>query len=355
MSIQELTAELETPYQVLDEAGRLVASPPEIPDAKLLEMYRWMYFIRAFSNKIVALQRQGKTTTWGSLTGHEATSVGIAAPLQPQDWIAGSYRDAGSYFVKGLPPAMVAYYQRGLPPRYPLEANCLPVQIVIGTQMLHAVGIGMAAKIKGDNIVSVGLCGDGATSEGDFNEALNFAGVFQAPVVLGIINNGWAISLPRHRQSAAKTLAARGVGFGVPSRLVDGNDLLAVYATMQEAVNRARSGGGPTLIEAITYRLGAHTTADDPTRYREQEELASWEAKEPIKRMRRYLLDRHLISESQDGQIAEEEEKQALATVDEAFSMPAPAPDAIFDMTWETPTPRMERQRAELKRSLEEA
>ncbi len=354
MSIQELSAELDAPFQIMDENGRLIGTPPDIADTKLLEMYRAMYFIRAFSNKIVALQRQGKATTWGSLSGHEATSVGFAAPLEPQDWMAGSYRDAGSYYFKGLSPANIAYYQRGLPPKYEAGANCLPVQIVIGTQVLHAVGIGMAAKIKGDPVVSVGLCGDGATSEGDFNEALNFAGVFQAPVIFGVINNGWAISLPRHKQSAVKWLAMRGVGFGVPYKIVDGNDLFAVYATVKEAADRARNGGGPTLIEAITYRLGAHTTADDPTRYREQEELDFWQEKEPIKRMRLYLINRGLLTEAEDKAMAEEEEIHAQAVVDEAFNTPPPPPDAIFEMTWQTPSPRMERQRSELKRNLAE-
>jgi pyruvate dehydrogenase E1 component alpha subunit len=354
LSIQELTSELEAPYQILDENGRLVGNPPDISADRLLEMYRWMYFIRAFSNKIIALQRQGKATTWGSLTGHEATSVGVAAPLQPQDWIAGSYRDAGSYFVKGLPPSAIAYYQRGLSPAYPAGVNCLPVQIVIGTQVLHAVGIAMAAKIKGDPVVSVGLCGDGATSEGDFNEALNFAGVYQAPIVFGVVNNGWAISLPRHRQSAAKTLAARGPGFGIPSRVIDGNDLFAVYSASQEAIDRARNGGGPTLLEFITYRLGAHTTADDPTRYRVQEELAEWEAKEPIKRMRLYLMGQNMLTEAEDTQIAEEAEARAQEVVDEAFNTPAHDPERIFDFTWENRSPRMEQQREEMRRNLQE-
>src|SRR5207302_10308146 len=235
--------------------------------------------------------RQGRATTFGSLVGQEATAVGLAAPLQPQDWLATSYRELVSLMVKGLPLPTLIYAFRGFTPEhYPGENHCLPIQIVIGTQMLHAVGLAMAAKISGDKAVAVGVCGDGATSEGDFNEALNFAGVFQAPAVIVVQNNGWAISMPRKHQCAAPTLAARGAGFSILSYLVDGNDLFAVYTVMQQALERARSGQGPTLIEALTYRMGAHTTADDPTRYQDPVEVEAWKAKDPIARVRRFLL-----------------------------------------------------------------
>ena len=221
-----LTDALETPYQLLDPAGHLTGSlPTGVTDQKLLEWYRLMWLTRLFSNKIVALQRQGRATTWGPLIGQEASAVGMAAPLEDRDWITGSYREAGAYFTKGLSLATIAYYTRGYaaPPELSDgDKHCLPLQIVIGTQTLHAVGLAMAARIKGTGEVVVGGCGDGATSEGDFNEALNFAGVFKAPVVLVVINNGWAISTPRSRQSGAVRLARRGEGFGVPARLVDG-------------------------------------------------------------------------------------------------------------------------------------
>src|SRR5579875_3782194 len=243
-------------YQILDEEGKLVGKMPDISAERLLTLYRMMHLGRAFSNKIIALQRQGRATTFGSLVGQEAATVGLAAPLQPQDWLATSYREIASLIVKGVPLSTLVYSFRGFtPPNWPAETRCLPYQIVIGTQIPHAVGLAMAARIAGDPVVAVGVCGDGATSEGDFNEALNFAGVFHAPVVLVVQNNGWAISVPRKRQSAAASFAARGVGFGVPAHLVDGNDILAVYDVMNRAVERARSGQGPTLIELITYRL----------------------------------------------------------------------------------------------------
>src|SRR5437764_6438893 len=257
VAIQQIDSGM-APYQILDVEGERMGEMPDLSAEQMLSLYRYMQLGRVFSNKIIALQRQGRATTFGSLVGQEATAVGLAAPLQPQDWLSTSYREIASLFVKGVPISTVAYSFRGFTPsNWPTEARCLPIQIVIGTQMLHAVGLAMAAKIAADPVVSVGVCGDGATSEGDFNEALNFAGVFQAPVVLVVQNNGWAISVPRQKQSSAQTLASRGIGFGVPAELVDGNDILAVYDIMHKAVERARSGQGPTLVETLTYRIGA--------------------------------------------------------------------------------------------------
>src|SRR5437588_8285577 len=297
MSIQQIDSS-SVPYQILDPEGNLVGEMPKLSAERMLSLYRFMQLGRVFSNKIIALQRQGRATTFGSLVGQEATAVGLAAPLQPQDWLATSYREIASLFVKGVPVPTVTYAFRGFTPQnWPSESRCLPIQIVIGTQMLHAVGLAMAAKISGDPVVAVGVCGDGATSEGDFNEALNFAGVYQAPVVLVVQNNGWAISVPRHKQSAAPTLAARGPGFGLPSVLVDGNDIFAVYDVMQQAIERARAGQGPTLVETLTYRIGAHHTADDPTRYRDPAEVENWRAKDPIVRFQRFLSNRNLLDE----------------------------------------------------------
>ncbi len=299
MTIQQIDSGM-TAYQILDVEGNLVGAMPKLSTERILALYRAMHLGRALSNKVVALQRQGRATTFGSLVGQEATSVGLAAPLQPQDWLTTSYREIASLVVKGVPLSTLIYSFRGFTAPYPKETHCLPIQIVIGTQMPHAVGLAMAAKIAGDPVVAVGVCGDGATSEGDFNEALNFAGAFQVPVVLVVQNNGWAISVPRARQSAASSFAARDPGFGVPSVLVDGNDLFAVYDVMQQAVERARSGQGPTLVEALTYRMGAHTTADDPTRYRDEAEVEAWRAKDPVVRLQRFLMKSNLLTEEQN-------------------------------------------------------
>jgi pyruvate dehydrogenase E1 component alpha subunit len=337
-------------YQILDMEGNLVGSLPDLSTERILALYRAMHLGRALSNKVVALQRQGRATTFGSLVGQEATSVGLAAPLQPQDWLATSYREIISLIVKGVPLSTLIYSFRGFTAPYPKETHCLPIQIVIGTQMPHAVGLAMAAKIAGDPVVAVGVCGDGATSEGDFNEALNFAGTFQVPVVLVVQNNGWAISVPRHKQTAAPTIAARGAGFGVPSRLVDGNDLFAVYDVMAQAVERARSGQGPTLIEALTYRIGAHTTADDPTRYRDEAEVEAWRAKDPIVRLQRFLMQNNLLTEGQNEALMDAVEAEINQAADEALAMPAPAPDAFFDYTAASLSPRLQAQRQDLLR-----
>jgi pyruvate dehydrogenase E1 component alpha subunit len=344
----------QAPYQLLDIEGNLLGPMPNLNAESLLRFYRFMHLTRAFSNKIIALQRQGRATTFGSLIGQEATAVGLAAPLRSEDWLTTSYREIGSLIVKGVPMPTLIYSFRGFTPSYPAETHCLPIQIVIATQMLHAVGLGMAAKIAGDPVVSVGVCGDGATSEGDFNEALNFAGVFQAPVVLVVQNNGWAISVPRHRQSAAPTLASRGAGFGVPSMLVDGNDILAVYEAMRLAVERARSGQGPTLIETLTYRVGAHTTADDPTRYRDPGEVESWRAKDPITRFQRFLLQRNVLTPEQDDHIVEETVAEINQAANEAEAMPVPAPDSFFEHTEANLSPRLQVQREELLRYAEQ-
>src|SRR5579883_3499681 len=344
------------PYQILDAEGKVVGELPDLSPERLIALYRYMQLGRAFSNKVIALQRQGRATTFGSLVGQEASAVGLAAPLQPQDWLATSYREIASLIVKGVPLSTMVYSFRGMTPAdWPAESHCLPYQIVIGTQMLHAVGLGMAAKIAGDPVVAVGVCGDGATSEGDFNEALNFAGVFQAPVVLVVQNNGWAISVPRKKQSAAASFAARGPGFGIPSRLVDGNDIFAVYTVMQQAVERARSGQGPTLIETLTYRIGAHTTADDPTRYRDAAEVAAWQAKDPIKRLRRFLMERGLLSEEQDQQLIAAVEEEINEAVQAAEAMPAMKPDSFFDFMWAELPPRLQEQRQNLLRYADQA
>ncbi len=341
------------PYQILDAEGKLVGELPDLSAERMLALYRFMQMGRAFSNKVIALQRQGRATTFGSLSGQEATAVGLAAPLQPQDWLSTSYREIASLIVKGMPLSTMLYSFRGMTPAdWPAELHCLPYQIVIATQMLHAVGIGMAAKIAGDNTVAVGVCGDGATSEGDFCEALNFAGVFQAPVVLVVQNNGWAISMPREKQCAASSFASRGVGFGVPAHLVDGNDILAVYDTMNKAVERARSGQGPSLIETLTYRTGAHTTADDPTRYRDAAEIEFWQRKDPIARFQKFLLGRNLLSEAEIETMLAGIDEEINEAVTVAESTPDMAPDSFFDYMSADLTPRLQAQRADLLRHV---
>ncbi len=355
MTIQHLSTEAE-PYQILNEEGALVNPPPDLTIERLLSLYRTMYTGRTFSQKIVALQRQGKATTFGVLTGQEATSVGIGAAMQPLDWLAATYRDIPALIVRGVPLSTLIYAYRGYTIPHPREIRCLPIQIVISTQILHAVGLAMAARISGDPVVAVGICGDGATSEGDFNEALNFAGVFHVPAVIIIENNGWAISVPRYKQCAAPTLAARGAGFGIPSLQVDGNDLLAVYDVVHKAIERARNGEGPTLIEALTYRIGAHTTADDPTRYRRAEEVEQWQKRDPIERVRRFLYQQSQMTYNpeDDQQLRQEVEIDVNQAAQEAQQQPSPAPDLFFEQTMAHLPPRLEAQREDARHFMSE-
>ncbi|MSP12412.1 MAG: pyruvate dehydrogenase (acetyl-transferring) E1 component subunit alpha [Chloroflexi bacterium] len=339
----------DTVYQVLTPEGQVVGEVPHLPPGRMVELYRWMVFGRAFSDRMVALQRQGRMGTFGPLNGQEAASVGIAAPLQAEDWLVGSYREILSYFIKGVPPLAIMEVYRGyVSARYPWEARCLPIQIVLATQVLHAVGLAMAIKYDGKPDVAVGVCGEGATSEGDFNEALNFAGVFKAPAVIVVQNNCWAISVPRSAQTAAGYIAHRGPGFGVPGYIVDGNDVLAMYQVMADCVARARAGEGPSLIEALTYRMGAHTTADDPRKYRPEGEMEEWSKRDPISRFRKFLLDQNMLSEQEDRQMAEEITTEIQGVVEALESRPAQDPNQLFDNVFETATPQLESQRSEM-------
>jgi pyruvate dehydrogenase E1 component alpha subunit len=336
---------VEEIQQVINPAGEVVGEVPDLPVEELVGYYRWMVLGREFSGRMVVLQRQGRIGTFAPLNGQEA-SVAIAAPLQPEDWLVGSYREILAYFLKGVPLVSIMERYRGyVTANYPADVHCLPMQIVLGTQMLHGVGLAMAIKYDGKPNVAVAVCGDGATSEGDFNEALNFAGVFRVPVVIVVQNNGWAISTPRHRQSATERIAHRGPGFGMPGYLVDGNDVLAVYQVMAECVARARAGDGPSLVELVTYRMGAHTTADDPHKYRPEAELEEWRRRDPITRYRQFLLKGGMMTDVEDEQLHEEVVAEIQAAIEFLESQPPQGPDQLFDLVYVEPPPQLEEQR----------
>ncbi|MFQ5613674.1 MAG: pyruvate dehydrogenase (acetyl-transferring) E1 component subunit alpha [Anaerolineae bacterium] len=336
-------------HQILNPEGALVAEPPELPPEQLLDFYRWMVLGRVFSHRMVALQRQGRMGTFAPIDGQEAANVGLAAPLQAADWLAGSYREVLAYFVKGVPMlAVMETYKGYVTGKYPVEAHCLPMQIVLATQMQHAVGLAMGLKYDGQPQAVVSVCGDGASSEGDFNEALNFAGSFKAPIVFVVQNNGWAISVPRHKQSAAEYIAHRGPGFGMPGHIVDGNDILAVYQVVSACVERARAGEGPSLVELITYRLGVHTTADDPTKYRPEAELEEWKGRDPLPRFRQYLRAGQWLNDGDEEQIEAEVRAEIQAAVEAIEALPPQDPAEIFDLVYEGLPPQLQRQRADL-------
>lgn len=336
-------------HQVLNTEGQIVGEVPNLPEPEFLRLYRWMVFGRVFSDRMVALQRQGRMGTFAPLNGQEAACVGLAAPLQPKDWLLGSYRESLPYMVKGVPLlAQLKHWGGYIPDDYPYEAGCLPFQIVLGTQILHAVGIAQAMKYNNEPHLVVGVCGDGATSEGDFNEALNFAAVFKAPIIFVIQNNGWAISVPRQKQAATASLAQRGAGFGVPGYLVDGNDILAVYRLMSDCAARVRAGEGPVLIELLTYRMGAHTTADDPTRYRPEGELQTWAQQDPLLRYRKFLMDRELLTDAANEELYEEVAAEFQNALEVYEALPPPDPRQHFSLTFADPPPQLRQQQDEI-------
>lgn len=338
-----------TVCQVLTPEGKVVGEVPNLSAERLMGLYRWMVLGRVFSERMVALQRQGRMGTFGPLHGQEATTVGLAAPLQEKDWLVGSYREILSYLMKGVPmPAIMELYRGYIASHFPREARCLPIQIVLATQMLHAVGVAMALKYEHQPNVAIGVCGDGASSEGDFNEALNFAGVFKAPIVLVVQNNGWAISVPRSKQTAAEYIAHRGPAFGMPGYVVDGNDIFAVYKVVSDSVERARAGEGPSLIEALTYRLASHSTADDPKKYRTDEELNEWTQRDPIIRFRTFLLNQSILSEKDDETLREEVSAEIQQAVETVEAMPPQSVEQLFEVVYEQPTPQLQAQRADL-------
>jgi pyruvate dehydrogenase E1 component alpha subunit len=341
-------------HQVLTPEGKVVGALPHLSAEQLVGLYRWMLLGRAYSDRMVALQRQGKMGTFAPLKGQEAASVGLAAPLDPEDWLIASYRENLSYLVKGVPIlAMMKQWGGYITGDYPRQTKCPAFQIVLATQTLHAVGVAMAIKYNNEPHIVMTACGDGATSEGDFHEALNFAGVFRAPVVFVVQNNGWAISTPRSRQTGAEYIADRGLGFGIPSRVVDGNDLLAVYQVVSEAIAQARSGDGPTLIEAITYRMDAHTTADDPTRYRSKTECEKWARRDPITRFRRFLVDHTMLTEAEDKTLHEAVNAEIEEAVKTYEALPPPDPRQLFNYVYAELPAQLQRQQADFLQGLE--
>jgi len=393
-------AAAETIYRVLSEDGsELVADPPAVSDDDLVAVMAEMVKARVANGRFFSLQRQGRAGTYAPIEGQEATVAGAVAALDPaRDWVLPQYREPvalGRYGPEVL--RTYALYQRGHPAggHFPAPVRVFPVQISLAAQIPHALGLAWAMQLKGEAGVACVFFGDGASSEGDFYEAGNFAGVLGAPVLFLCVNNGWAISTPLPTQTAAVSFAAKAAAFGFPGVRVDGNDALAMISVVGAARERAVTGGGPTLIEAVTYRMGPHTTADDPKRYQPPEERAGWEGRDPILRLRRHLEGRGLWSDERqaaaeaaaaaeidaaweragwegrdpilrlrrhlEGRGLWSDERQAAAEAAAAAEIDAAweraeamtvSPDAFFDHVYAEPTPRMVTQRAELRARL---
>jgi pyruvate dehydrogenase E1 component alpha subunit len=331
-----------------ETGGKRSGLPSGIDDAQLVEIMRWMRLGRAFDHKAISLQRQGRSGTYGPMAGQEATLVGSAIALDhKRDWIAPQYREALALAIHGWSLGRNLLYLRGHPQggRVPDGVNSIPLQISVASQILHGVGLAWGFKLQKKDSVVLVYFGDGATSEGAFHEGCNFAGTFHVPAVLLCQNNGWAISTPRARQTASETIAQKAAGYGFPGVQVDGNDPLAVYEAVDGAVARARSGEGPTLIEAVTYRLGAHTTADDASRYVPPEELELWKARDPIPRFAKLLEDRGLWDAARAAAMDREIDEAIAVYSAEADAVPRPPEDGFFDHVFAAPMPRQKAQR----------
>jgi pyruvate dehydrogenase E1 component alpha subunit len=355
-------SEIDLPHRIeylsiLDEDGQLDAElDPVIPDGLLLRLHRTMVLARRFDERMVSLQRQGRIGTFGPIKGQEAAQLGAVAVLQPGDWMVPSFREAAAEIWRGKSLESFLLYFGGYDEGGAVEPgrNDLPIAIPVGSQTLHAVGIGYGIKYRRQSQVVMTFFGDGATSEGDFHEAMNFAAVFQLPVVFVCQNNHWAISIPRARQTRSQTLAQKALAYGMPGIQVDGNDIVAVYAAARVAVERARAGGGPTMIECVTYRVAMHTTADDPKRYRADEEVEPWLKRDPIVRFQKYMKEKGLLDDDAMAAVEREIQAEIQAAVDRAETTMQKKVDqlAMFEHHFaELPSHLME-QRQELQREL---
>src|SRR5262247_2653038 len=332
---------------ILDSEGNLDASlEPKLSPAELQRLYRGMLLGRRLDERMLRLQRQGRIGTFAPIKGQEASQIGSVCTLEERDWLVPSFREAASMLWRGWPiEKLLAFYAGRLEGGQPgPEQRDLPVTIPVATQLPHAVGIAYGIQYRDEDSVVMVYFGDGATSEGDFHEAANFAGVWHGPVVFLCQNNQWAISVPLKKQTNSRTIAQKAAAYGFPGIQVDGNDVLAVYAASREAVDRARAGDGPTLIECVTYRLGVHTTADDPTKYRSEEEVTMWEKKDPLTRFRAYLEQRGLLESDIESQI----DAEIADAVQRFEATPPPDPLTMFDHAYAELTPDLEAQRAEL-------
>jgi pyruvate dehydrogenase E1 component alpha subunit/2-oxoisovalerate dehydrogenase E1 component alpha subunit len=333
-----VTATLE---QVLDPAGQPVAAVPAIPKDDLLRMYRAMLLMRTLDGRMLSLQRQGRVGFYGTATGQEAAVIGSAWALRPTDWVFPALREMGVSLWRGTTVRDIVCQLMGnqgdvlsgrqMPCHFSdRRVNTVAWSSCIATQLVHAMGAAWAAQIQRHDTVCAGYLGDGASSSPDFHAALNFAGVFKLPVVFICQNNQWAISVPLSRQTASASIAIKATAYGFEGVRVDGNDLLAVAGATRRAVDQARAGGGPTLVECVTFRMGGHSSSDDPTRYRPAELVTEWERRDPLARMRAWLASQGLLDAGQEERWVQEMNEMIGAAVKEAESLPPPPVESIF-------------------------
>ncbi|MEZ4407584.1 MAG: thiamine pyrophosphate-dependent enzyme [Polyangiales bacterium] len=345
--------------RVLRDDDTADASAHGLDDDALRRMYRELRRLRLLDEKMLIVQRQGRIGFYGEVKGQEATPIATGFALDRDDWVFPGLREGAVMLVRGFPLAtymaqcwgnsLDVQKGRQMPSHYSGRAvNQVSWSSCIGPQVPQAVGCAWAMKLRGARAVAVGFFGDGATSQPDFHNAANFAGVYKVPAVLVCQNNHWAISVPSKAQTAAPTFASKAVAYGMPGVRVDGNDALAVYVAVRDAAARARAGEGPTLIECVTYRIGAHSSSDDPTRYRAQSEVDAWVAKDPVERMRRHLVARGLHDDVAEKALVEAIDAEIRAAVNEAEAAAPVERASLFDDVYATPPWHVAEQRAEL-------
>jgi len=345
--------------EVLDYKGKVVNEKlvPKLDKDFLLNMYKTMMLGRVADTKALQYQRQGRLLTYAPIKGQEAAQVGVMAALETQDWMVPAFRELAGMLYKGVPLKQLFMYWYGNEEGNHFEKGLkiLPISVPIASQLNHAAGLAYASKIKKRDEVVVAYVGDGGTSHGEFHEAVNFSAVFDLPVIIVIQNNQWAISTPRSSQTKAKTLAHKAIGYGIEGIQVDGNDPLAMYIATKEAKERALRGDGPTLIEALTYRLGPHTTSDDPSIYRSAEEVTYWEERDPITRFRIYLIDQGHWSLDEDNALEKEYKDYVNKTFKEVEATGLIEVEEIFINNYVTMPDDLQKQLNDYKEYIKEA
>jgi pyruvate dehydrogenase E1 component alpha subunit len=354
-AVSDIDLDLGLRRAIRDDGSADPDVDPFLPDATLLAMFGELLKIRRIDERMLGKQRQGKVGFYGTITGQEATPIATAFAIEARDWVFPALRESSIMLCRGFPLSrwLAQVYGNGADVlkgrQMPSHQSGRAVHQVawsscIGPQIPQAVGAAYAARLRGDDVVAIGFMGDGATSQPDFHAAMTFAAKWNVPAVLVCQNNHWSISVPTAKQTASKTIAVKARAYGIPGVRVDGNDVLAVYSSVRTAVERARAGAGPTFIECVTYRMGPHSSSDDPSRYRSDEEVASWAKKDPIERFERYLRRAEVLDDAKRAAISERIEQEITAAIDEVEGLDAPARGSMFDDVYGTPPAHLREQ-----------
>lgn|SRR3989338_4280008 len=351
--VQKVIAKFEIEYlQVLDESGKVDKKlMPKLSDKQIKEIYELMVLLRTFDDKSFTLQRQGRIGTYIQFKGQEASQLGSAYALEDKDWMFPMYRSGAALIVRKHPMHKLLQYGggdiRGL--KSDANVNNFPISIPVGTQTPHAVGCAWASKLKGEKVVSLVYTGEGGTSRGDFHDGLNFAGLNKVPCVIVVENNQYAISVPRKMQTASETIAQKAIAYGIKGIQVDGNDIFAVYKATKEAVDNARAGKGATLIENLTYRMADHSTSDDAKKYRSDKEVQEWINKDPLLRLEKYMRANKLLDDKYKEEVAKKAKEKVEKEVEIYESLPAPAPEDMFNNIYAELTPDLKEELKDFK------